>query len=407
MKKNSSKLNQEYKFNKALLVAFLVMGANSFGATSSQITGKAPSNVIATSVKPINKSQSSVETKKNTSKESLALVRKPIVRSNNNILTEFGALLDQMYANNPYSYGGQLSKESMDSFVDSILSKSSDIPTEGTYVTNAQYLYSSIDNKDVTAGSSYDSSSDMNGVIGTVEYGTRKNESIGFAIGGAKQKLSMDKGTDLEGNMGYFGMFYKKNMDKLNFTTGLGYQLGSYDATRYLKNSSQNFKNEGTFDTNSYNAYGQVKYLLVENNGWKIEPKLKLSYTFVSQDSVEEDKAKYAMDIDKTEYNYFDTEIGVDFTKEVVLENGKLRAITGVSYINTQGDTEENIDGRIKGSSNFEIKGAELAENSGKIGLAIEYERNSGMIYSVGSDFKFASDDRKNTNVRVGIGYKF
>lgn len=424
--KNGNKLMKEYKFNQALLLAFLVIGTQSFAANSSQITGKPDSRAIITPARPLNKGGNTVIVPSikplnkggntviipsikplNTSKESGVLVGKSILRDNRNNLTEFGALLDQMYANNPYSYGGQLSKESMDSFVESIMSNSSNIPDEGKYITSAQYLYSNIENKDVTGTNSYGSSSDMNGVIGTVEYGTRKNESVGFAIGGANQKLSMDKGTDLEGDIAYFGMFYKKGIDKLSFTTGLGYQLGSYDASRYLKNSSQNLKNEGSFDTNSYNAYGQVKYLLVENKGWKIEPKLKLSYTFVSQDSVEEDKAQLAMDIEKVEYNYFDTEVGVDFTKEAILESGKLRVITGLSYVNTQGSTEKDIDGRVKNASNFEIKGPSMAENSGKIGLGIEYERNSGMLYSIGSDFKFSSDDRKDTNVRVGIGYKF
>lgn len=430
MKKNlKDALTKKSKFNQTVLAAFLVVSFNTFGANTTLITGKAaPGTMVPTASRPLNKQAKTVSTPAITGKSSDGVIthsikplntpsenkelnkflqRRQLARNTQNAFTEYELLLDQTYANNPYSYGGQLSKESIDSFREGILSENSIMPNEKEYVSTAKYLYSNVDNKDVEGNNSYSSSSDVNGLMGTFEYGTRKDESVGLALGGAKQKLSMDKGTELEGSVGYLGVFYKKNADRLSFTTGLGYQLGQYDATRYLKTNSSKFKNEGSFDTDSYNVYGQVKYLLAEAKGWKIEPKLKLSYVFVSQDSMKEDKGMLSVETDKVDYNYFDTEAGVDFTKEIALSNGKLRVVAELGYINTQGSTEEDLDARFSQSSKFEIKGPEMAENTGKIGLGLEYEQNNGMLYSVGSDLKFSSDDRKNTNVRVGLGYKF
>lgn len=428
-KKLKGTLKKKIKFNQTILAAFLIVGFKMFGANTTPITGKVPAgSIVPTATRPLSKQAKAQTITGNSSQGVINHSIKPINPSNNvkrnedlnkflqrrqlarngqNTLTEYGVLLDQTYANNPYSYGGQLSKESIDSFREGVLSGNSIMPTEKEYISTAKFLYSNIDNKDVEGNNSYSSSSDMNGLIGTLEYGTRKDESIGLALGGAKQKLTMDKGTELEGSVGYLGVFYKRNADRLSFTTGLGYQLGQYDATRYLKTNSSKIKNEGSFDTDSYNAYGQVKYLLAEAKGWKIEPKLKLSYVFVSQDSVKEDKGMLSLETDKVDYNYFDTEAGVDFTKEMALSNGKLRVVAEISYINTQGSTEEDLDARFNQSSKLEIKGPEMAENTGKVGLGLEYEQNNGMLYSVGSDFKFSSDDRKNTNVRVGLGYKF
>lgn len=331
-------------------------------------------------------------------------------------LTELVSLLDQIYANNPYSYGGLMSKYSFDMFREGIYSSSDKLPEVKEYLSTGQALYSYNQFRDIketnTFGkeqhnNKYSSTSNTSGLLGTLEYGIKNNESIGFAIGGAKQKLNMSNNSDLEGDAVYLGAFYKKNVDKFKFITGLGYQHSMYESNRNIYNKYQSFKNEGDFNTNSFNVYGEAKYTLVEDKGIKVEPKIRVSYTHVKQDSVKEKNSKLAIDVDKTDYNYIDTEVGVDLTKEIPVSKGKVKVIANVGYVNSQGTSNKDITGRMKNSTDFGIKGQLLNENNGKAGITVEYEKDNGLFYSVGADLTYSSQNQRNVNARVGIGYKF
>ncbi|MGL5657383.1 MAG: autotransporter domain-containing protein [Fusobacteriaceae bacterium] len=339
-----------------------------------------------------------------------------LVDGRTDALPELVSLLDQIYANNPYSYGGLMSKYSSDMFREGVYSSSTIMPEGKEYITTGQALYSFDRYRTVEKNNNYGTESQKNsyssysntaGLLGTIEYGIKADESLGFAIGGAKQKLYMDNDSDLKGDSVYLGVFYKKNVDKFKFTTGLGYQHNMYKADRDISNKYQSFDNEGEFNTNLFNAYGQMKYTLAEDKGWKVEPKLKLSYTYVDQNSVSEDSGDLAIDVNKTNYNYFDTEVGVDFVKEALIPKGKVRAIASVAYVNSQGTSEKELTGRMKNSTDFGIQGQTLNENNGKVGIGVELEKENGMTYSVGTDLTFSSEDQRNVNVRVGIGYKF
>lgn len=314
------------------------------------------------------------------------------------------SLFDQIYSNNPYSYGGLLSKYSMDMFREAIYSSSYPIPKVKEYSASHQILYS-YNKYNVENYSSY---SNTGGLLGTVEYGLSSNDSLGFTTGGATQNLSMNYGSNLKSNLMYLGLFYKNNFNKLNFTSGLGYQYSTFKSQRNISNKYQSIKNEGEFNTNSFNIYEQIKYSLIDNNSFKIEPKIKLSYTYVNQDKIEEDNSSFAIDVDKTNYGFFDSEVGVDFTREIFITNGVIRGVANISYINSQGTSNNNLVGKMKNSTNnFDIQCQNFAKNNGKLGIGMEIENDNGMLYSIGTDVTFSSENQKNINMRVGLGYSF
>lgn len=319
-------------------------------------------------------------------------------------LSQLSSLFDQIYNNSPYSYGGLMSKYSIDMFREGVYSSSHIMPKAKEYISTHQVLYSY--NK--YSEENYSSYSNTSGLLGTVEYGINSNNSLGFSIGGATQNLTMDYNSDLKSKLMYLGLFYKSNINNFKFTSGLGYQYSMYESKRNISNKYQSFENEGEFNTNSFNIYEQVKYTLVDNKKFKIEPKVKLNYTYVNQETISEDNSSLAINIDQINYDYFDFEVGVDFSKEISMTNGLIRGVTNIAYINSQGTSDKSLIGTMKNSTNnFDIQCQTFAENNAKIGMGIEIENNNGMIYSLGTDVIFSSKNQKNINLRVGLGYSF
>lgn len=318
--------------------------------------------------------------------------------------SQLASLMDQIDNNNPYSYGGLMSKYSLNTFREGIYYSSHIMPQPKDYISSQQVLYSY--NK--YHSDNYSSSSNTSGLLGTVEYGLPLDSSIGFAIGGVRQKLNMDYSSNLKSDVMYLGIFYKNNMDNIKFISGLGYQYSVYESERNISNKYQSFNNNGEFNTNSFNFYEQVKYNLIDNKKLKIEPKIKLSYTYVKQESITEDNSPLAIDVKQSDYNYFDSEIGVDFTKEILITNGLIRLTSNISYINSQGDSSKKLQGKMKNSeNNFDIQCQSYGEHNGKLGFGIDIEKDSGMLYFLGTDISFSSENQKNINLRLGLGYSF
>ena len=117
------------------------------------------------------------------------------------------------------------------------------------------------------------------------------------------------------------------------------------------------------------------------------------------------------MSVDKIEQDSLDFEVGVDFVKTANLKSGKLNGILTLSAINTFGDKDKTLTGRINGrnktGTDFEIQGTKLESLSGKVGINLEYEQINGIIYSVGTDFEFSQNNNRNVSGKIGIGYRF
>ena len=327
---------------------------------------------------------------------------------------ELVSILDQIYANNPYAYIGEASKESLRLYQDNIFTTK--MPKKDEWITEAHAIYG-YDNFGKTEQTnrfgkeiqknSYSSNITTYGMLGTAEYGILEDTSLGIAIGGSKQRVDMSKGTKIDGNSGYIGVYGKKNIDKFRLTGGVGYQHNEYDVDRILINRYQDFKNGGDLSTNSIGVYLEGRYFIKSESGVSIEPKLRLSYMHISQEEVKEKSNALAIDVDGKSYQNTDVLIGVDFSKKKYLKGGLLEFRGEISYIKTLDTERDYLTGRIKNSTDFRIKGPEITEDRVRIMVGIDYEKINGIFYNLYTGIELADKDRVNTNVKVGIGYRF
>lgn len=327
---------------------------------------------------------------------------------------ELVSILDQIYANNPYAFIGEASKESLRLYQDNIFTTK--MPKKDEWITEAHGIYGYDKFRKVEQTNkygkeiqknSYSSNISTYGMLGTVEYGILEDTSLGIAIGGNNQKLKMSKETKVDGNSGYIGVYVKRNIDKFRLTTGVGYQYNEYDVDRVLINEYQYFKNNGKLSTNGMGAYLEGRYFIKSENDIFIEPKLRLNYMTISQDKVKENSNPLAIEVDKKNYQSTDALVGIDFSKKKYLKDVLLEFRGEISYIKTFDSDRDYLTGRIKNSTDFRIKGPEITENRIRIMIGMDYERLNGIFYNLYTGVDLADNDRVNTNIKIGIGYRF
>lgn len=327
---------------------------------------------------------------------------------------ELVSILDQIYANNPYAYIGEASRESLRLYHDNIFTTK--MPKKDEWIVEGHGIYGydklgKVEQKNrfgtETQKNGYTTNIKTYGMLGTAEYGIAEDTSVGIAVGGSKQKVGMSKGSKIDGNSGYIGVYGKRNIDKFRLTGGIGYQYNEYDVDRILSNKYQSFKNSGKLSTDGLGIYLEGRYFITDKNGTSLEPKLRLSHTYISQEAVKEKQNRLAIDVDGKNYQNTEIEIGADLSKKKYLEGGVLEFRGGVSYIKTLGSNGEYLTGRIKNSTNFRIKGPQIAEDKARITVGVDYEKTNGIFYNLYTGVELANRDRIDTNIKVGIGYRF
>lgn len=327
---------------------------------------------------------------------------------------EFISILDQIYANNPYAYVGPASRANLLMFSDKIFNTK--MPKYQEWIVEAHQTYNHMQFPSIEQTNRFNSIYQTNkytsnlksyGFLGTAEYGIAENSSLGFALGGTKQYLKMSKGSKFDANLGYIGIYAKRNIDNLRITAGAGYQYGYYDVDRILSNRYQYFKNDGQLSTDSLGLYLEGRYFINLNKTTTLQPKIRFSYTAVDQKRVKEDKKPLSIDVDKHLYRDTYLELGADLVKKSFVKNAILEMRAGLSYIRNLNTDREYLTARIKNSSDFKIKGVKQAEDNLKLLLGIDYERTNGMFYNFYTELESDRENSHNINLKVGIGYRF
>lgn len=331
-------------------------------------------------------------------------------------------ILDQMYANNPYTYTVKSSRDSLKLFEDSI-SYLTIKPKKDEMIVQGKAIYTGVKSDSGAYGKNYygfdtghrnyKTTTNTIGGLATFEYGLSDKTSVGFVLGGNNQDINFKGSSKIKGNSLYLGAFTKTDINNFKFMGGVGYQYTSADADRKVSNRYDSFSTGDKYDINSLNAFMEAKYVYSAEQNWTVEPKVRLSYYYIEQDKVNEGyiPGQISMRTDKINSNTADVEVGVDFIKSSYLNNGKLKNILSLGVINTIGDKSKELNGYILGKEKdgkkFDIQGTELPKTSGKVSLNIEYEKTNGLIYTAGVSLEFAKDYNRNINATVGIGYKF
>lgn len=248
----------------------------------------------------------------------------------------------------------------------------------------------------------YDATNKTSGVLASLEYGLTDTARTGLVLSGSKQDVKLDSG-NANGDIFYVGVYGNQSIGNYDFTTGLGYQLGKYDANNTILDTLGTSK----YDTKSVSGYAQVKYIGDLGRGVSIQPKLKMGYTHLKQDNI---KDSY-FGLRDADVKTFDAEIGADLVKTVRLAQSNLDLKLGTSYIKTYGDTDKMFRGQFFGdntsSNQFEVSDIELSENVLRFNLGAEVKNDNGFFYNGGFTYQFGSENKTSYGASLGIGYTF
>ena len=330
--------------------------------------------------------------------------------------------LSNIYTETPYSYSSELSRKSAGMFRD-IVTENQFRPDMNKWLIMGGLTHRDGGNKDTYYGKNYhgfdtgtadvDTDMKLTGAYALGKYGYSENVSLGVTVGGNKSeaKLPMSK---VKGNSGYVGAFAENYRGNLTLKAGAGIQYSEYDANRAtLGGHSYSDK----YSDMAYDIYLNGRYSHNIGNNLFLEPYGTLSYTYVDQESADEGSKVLAIETDSKSFDYTAAKVGVDLKKVIPHEKGKSTLSAGVSYTRLlTGADEENITGRFKGGSDFDILVAHKNEHS--IGLNAKYalELENGILFDVKGSYSLERDSHnesgKNRNkgewiVGAGLGYKF
>ncbi len=343
-------------------------------------------------------------------------------------LSTFLGYLNDIYAGNPYSYSSEFSRKSVGMFRDIAVESQFkpelnkwlimgglthvDGGTKDTYYGKGYYTYD-------IGSSDMDADTKITGAYMLGEYGVSDTLTYGVVIGGNKLKSDLSNGSKVDGDALYMGAYAKKYVGNLKVTGGLGLQYGDYDADRIAAG-------RGITETRSYSDnYNDMTYDIYLNGRYShnigenlfLEPYGTLSYTYVDQEGVDEGSKVLAIETDSKTFDYTAAKVGLDIKKVIPHEKGKSTLSAGVSYTRLlNGVDEENITGRFKGGSDFDILVAHKNEHS--IGLNTKYalELESGILFDVKGSYSVERDSHNESGknrakgewiVGAGLGYRF
>ena len=311
------------------------------------------------------------------------------------------AQFDSIYSNGVYSETVKMAMDTLRMNEDAVLSLGGK-PEEGKWTAQGKMLFSRTEYDRTGVIRDFGVETKTAGLLGALEYGVSEKSSVGFAFSGTKQDLDMKKAS-ADGDAFYFGVYGKQDVNNFKLTAGLGYQLDKIDADNNVMVSTGD-----KYDSKAFSGYAQGKYVINAGNDVTVEPKLKLALTRLTQESA---KDKH-FEMEKVEATTFDTEVGVDLVKTVKLESGKMNLLAGISYTRSMGDTDNKFKGNFVGKDGtkgerFDVLGANLGENTLKINIGAEVEKDNGFFYNGGLNYKFDNEDRETFGATIGAGYKF
>ena len=346
----------------------------------------------------------------------------------NKKLSTFLGYLNDIYAGNPYSYSSELSRKSVGMFRD-IAVESQFKPKLNKWLIMGGLTHIDGGIKDTYYGKGYytydigssdmDADTKITGAYMLGEYGVSDTLTYGVVIGGNKLKSSLSNGSKVDGDALYMGAYAKKYIGNLKVTGGLGLQYGDYDADRFAagRGITETRSYSDNYNDMTYDIYLNGRYSHNIGNNLFLEPYGTLSYTYIKQDSADEGNKTLAIETDSKSFDYTAAKVGVDLKKVIPHEKGKSTLSAGVSYTRLlNGVDEENITGRFKGGSDFDILVAH--KNKHSIGLNAKYalELESGILFDVKGSYNVERDSHNGNGknrakgewiVGAGIGYKF
>ena len=341
-------------------------------------------------------------------------------------------LLNDIYANTPYAFSHDLSKESMGMFSDVVF----DMPfkpfekhwlvygglTHNNNETTDRYYGKHLHEFDLKSFSNdVEIESKIYGAYALAEYGNSETLSTGIILGGNKSNSDFGNGSSLEGNAGYLGGYFKKDKNNWQIIGGAGLQYSEYEATRIADNIVQSFNYENDYSDKGFNLYLGIKYNYQLSENYFLEPNVKAEYTYIKQEAISEKDKELAIDVDSETFKSLDGKIGLNLKKVKFDEDKKSVLKAGVSYnYNFKGDEDQYLTGRMKGGYDFDILSPNKENNRVSFNVGYEVEKENGWVYNISGSYGLTAKGHNNVrddsdtrnqsdrwSVGVGIGFKF
>lgn len=323
-------------------------------------------------------------------------------------LSEFKIIIDQLQKKNIYSRVNKISKNEMDTYVNMPFNISHDFK-KGRYIGGGA----------ITNRNSMD---DFKGNIytgyGIYEVPLNEKTNVGMVAGGGATShneikddtlKSVTTSSKIKGYSGYISGYTRYQMTpSLKFLGGIGAQYGDYNVDRDMKNNYQNDIFKGKVKTVAFNGYTGVIHNYKITEGLSLETQGILSYTLVNQGKIKEKEKPLSLDIDSNSYNYLDGQLGVNLRKTVVGENLDSSISGGVYFVHGfAGYDNKDLKGRFKNStSDFQIQGMKYKKDAVKVLLDYNVDIHNGFTYGLEGSY-ITNSEKDGISIGVKAGYRF
>ena len=259
---------------------------------------------------------------------------------------------------------------------------------KGEWLTNAKYISSDVEYDGADNVKGYDS--DINSMVGMIEYGVSENTSYGIALGGGETEVDVDRAGTLEGDNYYIGAYAKHSVNGFDLVGNIGYTISDLEVN-----------GEGSADSSAITFGGYIKKDISLTETVKLEPNFAFTYDYIMQDNAEGNGIK----VDNKDIHVFEATAGVNIVKGFNLEKGILELKTGVKYsmadINRNEETVISIYGR-----NINLGDPEVDKTRGTANVGFDYEHETG--FGVNGKYEMMwSDSGDDSRITAGVSYRF
>ncbi len=260
---------------------------------------------------------------------------------------------------------------------------------KGEWLTNAKYISSDVEYDGANNVKGYDS--DINSMVGMIEYGVSENTAYGIALGGGDTEINVKDAGTLKGDNYYIGAYAKHSVNGFDLVGNLGYTISDLEVN-----------GEGSADSSAITFGGYIKKDVALTETVRIEPNFSFTYDYIMQDNGEGNGVK----VDNKDIHVFEASAGMNIVKGFNLETGVLEIKAGAKYSMADINRNEETVISVYGIDDINLGNPEVDKTRGTANIGFDYEHNSG--FGVNGKYEMMwSDSGDDSRITAGVSYRF
>ena len=261
---------------------------------------------------------------------------------------------------------------------------------KGEWLTNAKYISSDVEYDGANDVKGYDS--DINSMVGMIEYGVSENTSYGVALGGGDTEVDVKGAGTLEGDNYYIGVYAKHSVNGFDLVGNLGYTISDLDVD-----------SKGSADSSAVTLGGYIKKDIALTETVRLEPNFAFTYDYIMQDDAEGQGVK----TEGKDIHVFEAAAGMNIVKGFNFEKGLLELKVGAKY--SMADTNINEEPTVislYNMSSIELGNPDIDKTIGTANVGFDYEHENG--FGVNGKYEMMwSDSGDDSRITAGVSYRF